>query len=387
MRTSCAPHTHPHPPAHVLALFGTPLHCRHPSEKALPPPHPTPPHPGFLAQAAPEVRNSLNLDLDSQSVSVHAELERLGCVDLLSDAECAAAVLPLGPSELAERKSTAVASLLQRYGGEDEALRWRLEWVILSLGDDEALTQAHVTPVRRMIQMLREHFDVTYTDKAFSLAIQAGRNGARLTHSHATQFAYVEQSLHLWQAILSQLARLWSLAEGDLLRGGEYRLRDTGQGLNRVQAAPTVGRFMHSVLGQLQGQVGGWVGSAAVHLGDNDVPNALHWIDKYTQIPRILTPVLDTLSTLDTLLTDTPAMDDYVKDAFGSADNCRKSILADFFKHAFDGSGADNYFDAGSCIDGRLTSAWNWCSKLSKKPYYPLFKMAGFAGFDGNFGR
>jgi hypothetical protein len=25
---------------------------------------------------------------------------------------------------------------------------------------------------------------------------------------------------------------------------------------------------------------------------------------------------------------------------------------------------ADNFFDAGSCIDGRLTSAWNWCSKV-----------------------
>lgn len=31
----------------------------------------------------------------------------------------------------------------------------------------------------------------------------------------------------------------------------------------------------------------------------------------------------------------------------------------DFFRSAFDGSGADNFFDAGSCIDGRLTSAWN----------------------------
>lgn len=26
-----------------------------------------------------------------------------------------------------------------------------------------------------------------------------------------------------------------------------------------------------------------------------------------------------------------------------------------------------DFFDAGSCIDGRLTSAWNWCSKLEKK--------------------
>lgn len=42
-------------------------------------------------------------------------------------------------------------------------------------------------------------------------------------------------------------------------------------------------------------------------------------------------------------------------------------------------------FDAGSCIDGRLTSAWNWGSKIEKKPYYHIFKIAGFVGFDGEF--
>lgn len=40
-------------------------------------------------------------------------------------------------------------------------------------------------------------------------------------------------------------------------------------------------------------------------------------------------------------------------------------FLADFFRGAFDGSGADNFYDAGSCIDGRLTSAWNCKISLS----------------------
>ena len=42
-----------------------------------------------------------------------------------------------------------------------------------------------------------------------------------------------------------------------------------------------------------------------------------------------------------------------------------------------------DFFDAGSCVDGRLTSAWNWGSKIEKKKYYNLFKVAGFSGFDG----
>jgi len=43
------------------------------------------------------------------------------------------------------------------------------------------------------------------------------------------------------------------------------------------------------------------------------------------------------------------------------------------------------FFDAGSCIDGRLTSAWNWCSSLEKKRYFPVFLLTGFVGFDGEW--
>ena len=41
--------------------------------------------------------------------------------------------------------------------------------------------------------------------------------------------------------------------------------------------------------------------------------------------------------------------------------------------------------DGGSCIDGRLTSCWNWCSKVEKKGYFNLFLLTGFVGFDGSF--
>ena len=257
--------------------------------------------------------------------------------------------------------------------------------VLYSISDNNAYLRFNRDPVDRMLHYLTSNFDPKHPgdDRAFSLGIVVGADGSRLSHTHERQFAYVSQSLTLWREVSNDMFKLWTLAETDLLHeSNRYQLTNTGQGLNRVQHAPRVGRAMHQLLHRCQQKLGSWVGSSVVHLGDHNVPNALMFIDKYTQVPRILGPVVLVVDSVESLCDD-PNLRAYVESTFGSIERCRRCILADFFRHAFDGSGADNFFDAGSCIDGRLTSAWNWCSKIEKKPYYPVFKLAGFQGFDG----
>ena len=283
-------------------------------------------------------------------------------------------------------KKSALSALVDKYALPPMSREF-IELICESIKDYCLLVNSFLDPVCELLSFLNSYFDPKSAGSC-SLAIRTGENGSRLSHSHVRQFQYVTQSLTLWREVLMYFMPIWLKAEEDLLLGGPYRLADTGQGLNRVQAAPNCSRFMHTILGKVQRDLeGAWIGSSVVHMGDHTVPNALMFLDKYCQIPRILGPVAHTLRQLPKEYDRaTQVLKDYIDAQFGGVTEAQTMICCDFFKHAFDGSGADNAYDAGSCIDGRLTSSWNWCAKIEKKRYFPLFLLTSFVGFDGHHG-
>ncbi|CAE6498645.1 unnamed protein product [Rhizoctonia solani] len=387
---------------------------------------------------SPDVSELLGFSPVSSLVTVYSTLEEHGALEVLEDPRLEIAtkeiISPPGASgrvraevqKSIREKERAVEALVNEYSvGEFSARTLRsarratqkeeeanglekntskendkqqisaelLRQCIYSISDNSAFLRVNRDPCEIMIGYLKKYFHPTKhtptktLEEASkleqpSLAIRNGRNGARLSHDHSKQYTYVLQSLTLWREILGDMFHLWTLTETDLLSTTSlYRLRDTGQGLNRVQHAPKTSREMHAILGRAQRDLGSWVGSSVIHMGDHNVPNALLFIDKYSQIYRILLPITNVLSHIS----NDPRVRDYAIREFGGVEEATRMVLVDFFRSAFDGSGADSYFDAGSCIDGRLTSAWNWCSLLEKKSYFPLFLLSGFIGFDGHW--
>ncbi|KAJ3243745.1 hypothetical protein HDU78_011812 [Chytriomyces hyalinus] len=342
----------------------------------------------------PEVKDMLSFSLVSPIKTVYHVLQAGGALDVLEDDLIVAATKEIlstregGGSRMQikneiKAKERAIEVLGQRYATKEISADG-IKQCLYSIGDNHAFLRTNRDPCDKMIGYLKDNFKPDKGEGAFSLAIHAGREGARLSHDHKKQYNYALQSLTLWREILHDMFMLWMLSEGDLLSDENmYRLRDTGQGLNRMQAAPKASRLMHTILHRAQQKVGYWVGSSVIHMGDTNVPNALMFIDKYTQIYRILLPIVRCLEAIDELSENNGGIRRYFDSEFKGPENLKMLILSDFFRHAFDGSGADNFFSAGSCIDGRLTSAWNWCSTIEKKNYFPVFLLSGFVGFDG----
>lgn len=287
-------------------------------------------------------------------------------------------------NRLIRQKESAIEKLASKYGTPHFS-KEDIRQVLYSIGDYNAYVNMNRRPIMRMLERL-EVFRQPEVAAKYSIGIQYGREGARLTHDHQRQWHYVQQSLTLWSVIQREMIHLWYLADFDLFNGSEYRLASTGQGLNRIKACPALYKEMHNILNECRSKCDSWVGSSVVHLGDDAVPNALFFLDKYTQVPNILIPFDQTLMSINSLVKNDAYMLEYINKEYGSVEDLKLTILQDAFAHMFDGSGADNFYMSGSCIDGRLTSAWNHTNEISKKKYYNVFLMSGFIGFNGNEG-
>lgn len=370
----------------------------------------------YLLQDAqnPTVAKSLGFSLHKDLILVSSFLEEHGASDLLRDPRLEGATQYISDrdpktgkrldrqivDEMVSEKRRLSAELVKEYPTKSKMTAEDIQRCIDSVSDAVASVESNVAPVQRMLSFLEECFDPNQVKDGFSLELRgssryasysryglssyggSGSDGPTLSHSHSTQFVFVWQSLRLWCKVMKNMHRLWICADDDLLSTStSYHLFNTGQGLNRVQNCPRVGKVMRALLNSTQQEAGSaWVGLSVIHLGDRDVPNALIFIDKYTQIPRFLNPIVSFIQGLPELCED-ERIHTYIRDNFGSQERLKLMVLADYFKHGFDGSGDDG----GSCIDGRLTSSWNWTSKVAKKPYYHAFMLSGFQGFDGDF--
>ncbi|CAM9710552.1 unnamed protein product [Chrysoparadoxa australica] len=333
------------------------------------------------------VKKELDVQVYREIKSVHSLLKQHGGLKMLSDPGIELATREILPDptktrgqiqQMIRRKEKMVEQLKRKYSSPTLSVE-DIHLCLYSMCDNDSFLNSNRVPIDKMIALLQQYFKPTSFEEGYNLAIIAGEDGARLTHSHERQYYFALQSLTLWREIVNDMFRLWCLAESDLLNEAHpYTLTDTGQGLQRVQNSPLTFKAMQEVLYNTQRSVKTWVGSSVIHLGDKNVPNSLLFVDKYTQVSRILTPVVSCIEQLNKLVEDNQhGIASYIDESFGGAEKLSKDILLDFFRCAFDGSGADNFYDAGSCIDGRLTSAWNWCSSLSEKPFYPIFKLTG----------
>lgn len=356
----------------------------------------------------PEIQELVQINLIKPIETVYTKLSEKNCLDILNDPLISVATTEILPDSSRSRhsiqqdikkKEFAIKELVKKYKkknfNEDE-----ISLILYSLNDNNSYLNYHLKPIFECLNYLKKYFHPSVVEAEYSLAINEGNNGSRLSHNHEVQYYYVFQTLILWSEIMKNFFSLWFISESDLLNpANKYDYVNTGQGFHRLQASPKLYKIFYNILVQSQEKIEKltgkeWIGTKIIHLGDHNVPNALIFIDKYTQITKILNPVLCTLKNLESIIekkNTSPAytshsnIDNYIKSNYQNSDTIKKVILSDFFKSGFDGSGGDNFFDAGSCIDGRLTSAWNWCSNIDQKPYYNLFKLAGFSSFDGEF--
>jgi Protein of unknown function (DUF2009) len=242
---------------------------------------------------SPITQQQLGFSVKQPILSVYRFLEERGGLGILCDThiETATQEVLAGPGrtrskidEDIRQKERAVEHLKRKYRSSKLSSD-DIHLCLYSICDNNSFLNSNRVPVDKMIDFLKRYFTPNSISEGYSLSIISGTDGSRLSHSHERQYYFALQSLTLWRTIMNDMFRLWAMAEEDLLSNDIvcYSLQDTGQGMQRVQQSPRTYKAMQQILLKVQTQVSTWVGSSVIHLGDHNVPNALSFIDKYTQ--------------------------------------------------------------------------------------------------------
>jgi len=152
----------------------------------------------------------LNFSCVKPIKTVYSVLEEHGAVDLLRDDLITMATKEIYSENRTRRdvqkeiksKERAIERLAAAYA-RDGLSQEQVRQCIYSIGDNHAFLRANRDPCEKMIKYLKQYFHPTQAkDPLSSLAIRSGKGGARLSHDHSKQYAYVLQSLTLWREIL-----------------------------------------------------------------------------------------------------------------------------------------------------------------------------------------
>lgn len=156
------------------------------------------------------MKDLLNFSCVRPILTVHSVLESHNATGLLRDDLISVATKEIASEGRSRReiqkdikaKERAIEILANRYENEDLSQE-SIRQCLYSIGDNHAFLRTNRDPCDRMIAYLKQYFHPTQAkNPKSSLAIRSGKGGARLSHDHSKQFAYVLQSLTLWREIL-----------------------------------------------------------------------------------------------------------------------------------------------------------------------------------------
>lgn len=151
-----------------------------------------------------ETKRILGINIEKTIKTVYDTLKEVGAIDMLDDPAIDIATQEILPDPGKTRsmiqveikkKERTIEYLLKKYTTRcsDDVLRTCL----YSISDNNSFLNSNKRPISQCIALLKKYFDPVKIDTGYSLSIDEGLEGARLSHSHELQYNYAPTELHV----------------------------------------------------------------------------------------------------------------------------------------------------------------------------------------------